>query len=575
MRHKPKTMRAALLLILVLLSANATAETARMLERELARVAGSREVPGAVLVVATQGEVVFVGAAGFADRRARTRLDASTPLPLGELTRAFTAVLALDLAAAGIVDLDASIEPWIDVGEVEFDPSAITLRQLLSHQAGLPAARLQGMYREPDQAAHADAALSAADFYLSLPQGLLVSTSSLGYTLAARVLERAADSDYATLLRERVLQPLGMDDTGFVDALTLPPTHRVGRPEPGLIARDRAAVGLAAGAADLGLWLAALTAPQSPLTDRDELFRAQNQAASLNFDEDIGLGFALTDSIVAGTGRIAFAFSGYPGYRAQMRVAVDHGVAVLAMSNGRDAEGPLGELVDKAFDAHLARSGKAVEQARRERERVPDSVPWPAAAKPAVAAARYATPFGMISATEASPGFDAEVFGRSFSARPRDDGWLQVRYRLFGVIPMAFSVLNRVLVAPAEVDGHHLLLAWFQGRTMVLGSAFEAPPLPARAQTLIGDWVLETPDALVEQLEIRSARIAVEDGLLTLAYELPFVLTLRPRLALGMGEDGHLRLLGIGPNLGERIRVGRDDVGDWLEYSGYRLRRAP
>jgi CubicO group peptidase (beta-lactamase class C family) len=562
-------------LLLLVLATSAVGDNARMLERELARVAGSRDAPGVVLVVATQGEVAFLGAAGQADRDARQALNATTPMPLGELTRAFTAALALRLSADGVVDLDAPLDAWIGADEVDFDPATISLRQLLSHQAGLPSTRLRGMYRHADAEAPADVALSASDFYHALPPGQLVSTSSLGYVLAARALERAAGDGFEGLLRTRLLEPLGMTGTGFVDTVPLLPTHRRGRAQPGLIARDRAAVGLAASAEDLGRWLAALTAPASPLAGRDELFRAQNRDAKLHFGEDMGLGFAITDSIVEGTGRLAFAFSGYPGYRAQLRIAVDHGVAVLALSNGRDAYRPIGELVDKAFDSYLARSGQAVAEARRSRERIPDRVAWPAEARRTAAVGQYATPFGLITATPVAEGFDAEVFGRSFTARPREDGWLQVRYRLFGVIPLAFSVLNRVLVAPADVDGRHLLLAWFQGRVFLLGSSIDKPPLPPDAQKLIGNWVLESPDALVEQLEIRSARIDIEDGLLTLAYELPFFFTLRPRLALGMGEDGHLRVLGIGPNLGERILVGRDEAGDWLEYSGYRLRRAP
>jgi CubicO group peptidase (beta-lactamase class C family) len=577
LRHKTGPMRYFPLLVSLLLPALALAgdETARALERELARIAGTRDAPGAVLVVAAQGEVRYAGVAGQADRQARRPFTADLPLPLGELTRAFTAALALKLAAQGEVDLDAPVSAWIAADEVDFDPATVSLRDLLSHQSGLPPARLRGMYREPDGESPEDAALSRSDFYHALPPGSLVSTSALGYVLAGRVLERAAGREYGQLLRERLLDPLGMRATAFVDEVELPPSHRRGRPQPGLIARDRAAVGLASTAEDLGRWLAALTAPESPLADRDALFEVHSRNAALNFDEDMGLGFSLSHSAIEGTGRVAFAFSGYPGYRAQLRIAVDHGVAVLAMSNGRDAYGPLGELVDKAFDRMLARDPRAVEQARRERERVPERVDWPPSATRVPVASRYATPFGIVSIRAAASGFDAEVFGRGFSARERDDGWLQVRYRLFGVIPLAFSVLNRVLVAPAEVAGEHVLLGWFQGRVLLLGSHFETPPLPSAAEALAGEWVLESPDPLVEQLEIRSARIAVEDGLLTLGYELPFVLTLRPRLALGMDSDGHLRLLGIGPNLGERIRVGRDELGDFLEYSGYRLRRAP
>jgi CubicO group peptidase (beta-lactamase class C family) len=540
------------------------------LARELERAAGGREAPGIALIVARSGTVETLAVAGFADRSRRVPLTAEDLWPLGELSRLITALLCAELAAAGTLDLDRPLSAWIARDEVDFDPNALTLRDLLAHRSGLPPARLAGAYRRREDP---PAPLAPADFHLAQPPRLLIQPSALAFVLAGRALERAAGTPFPELLAEHIASPLGLITLGPAEGASLIAAHRRGRAEPPLLPRDLPANGLAMSARDLARLLAALTAPEPPLRGRERLF--EGHQARLGFGASAGLGLSLTHSTIPGTGHLALLDAAYPGYRAQLVLALDHRVGVAVLANAGESFRTVNRLIDLALDHALGRDPKAREAARRAREQPPARMPWPEGATPAPPAARYATPFGLIEVEGAGDAFRAEVFGFRFAAERREDGWYRVRYRLLGLVPIGFEALDRVLLAPAEIEGGAYLLAALGGRTFLLGSAVAAPPPADGASALVGRWKVESRDPLLEQFEIREARIALESQLLTLSYELPFlVFSLRPRILLA-GENGSLRVFGTGPGLGERIRWGQDERGDYLEYSGFRLRRVP
>lgn len=560
-------LRNALLVLFPFLAAVASATDLR---REVERAAGGRDAPGIVLILARAGHVETLAVAGFADRSRRLPLSAEHRWPLGESSRLLTGLLAAELAEAGIVDLDRPLSDWLSPAEIDFDPEALTLRDLLAHRSGLPPARLAGAYRRLDDP---PVGLAPEDFYLAQPPRLLIQPSSLAYVLIGRALERNAGRPLSELIRVHLAEPLGLGDLGPIEAALPVVGHRRGRAQEALLPRDQAANGLAASARDLARLLAALTAAQPPYAGAHRLFEPHQ--ARLGFGAKTGLGPSLIDSIVPGTGRLASFESAYPGIRGRILFALDHGVAVAVLVNAAEGFRTVERLSDLALDQALGRDPAARAEARRLRERAPATMPWPEGAERTVPAGRYLTPFGLLSVETAGSGFRAEVFGFRFSAEAREDGWYRVRYRLLGVVPIGFEILDRVLLAPAVLDGKHYLLAALGQRVFLLGSALEAPSAPVAARALLGRWRVVSEDPLLRDFEIRQAEVIEEEGLLSLRYELPFfVFTLKPRMPI-VSENGHWKVAGTGPGLGERLRFGRDEEGDFLEYSGFKLRRVP
>ncbi|MGQ3049283.1 MAG: serine hydrolase domain-containing protein [Niveispirillum sp.] len=168
---------------------------------------------GAVLGLAVPGRAPLLLAAGHADI---ARTQAVTPgyqFCIGSQSKSFTAVTALSLIKAGLLDLD---RPVADYAADLRHGGEVTMRQLLTHQSGLGNghALLTPPKRLPDREVGFDEleTLSLADGR-HFAAGERFEYNNYGYALAAHVMARATGTPYESLLRDRVLAPLGLNQT--------------------------------------------------------------------------------------------------------------------------------------------------------------------------------------------------------------------------------------------------------------------------------------------------------------------------------------------------------------------------
>ena len=148
-------------------------------------------------------ETLFAAGVGYADLAARSPVLADTTFQIGSIGKSFTALALLQLVQAGRLDLNAPISthlPWLALPS-RYGP--ITLRHLLSHTAGLPAgtdfapaARYEGYALRDTEAAW--------------EPGSRFHYSNTGYKLLGWLLEDLTGLDYGSIIRQRVLEPLGM-----------------------------------------------------------------------------------------------------------------------------------------------------------------------------------------------------------------------------------------------------------------------------------------------------------------------------------------------------------------------------
>ena len=95
---------------------------------------------GAALCIQVGGRTVIDLWAGTADKDGQEAWHSDTVANLFSCTKTFTAVTALQLVAEGKLQLDAPVARyWPEFAAA--GKQSITLRQLLCHQAGLPALR--------------------------------------------------------------------------------------------------------------------------------------------------------------------------------------------------------------------------------------------------------------------------------------------------------------------------------------------------------------------------------------------------------------------------------------------------
>jgi D-alanyl-D-alanine carboxypeptidase len=94
--------------------------------------------PGCALVVARDGEPVWMGATGFADLSRSTPLCTSTPFRIASISKVYVAAVVLGLVERGRLRLDGSLGELLpDVAREIPGAEAITLEHLLAHRSGL------------------------------------------------------------------------------------------------------------------------------------------------------------------------------------------------------------------------------------------------------------------------------------------------------------------------------------------------------------------------------------------------------------------------------------------------------
>jgi CubicO group peptidase (beta-lactamase class C family) len=177
---------------------------------------------GSITVGVVAGsQLVWTRSLGFADIKARRRANRNTVYRIGSITKPFTAVMLLQLVAAGRVQLSDPVERFLpEVKQIASKPQGaapFTFLQLATMTAGLA--------REPDDAgpfwtgpvsAWEKKLLAALPHtsYTSFP-GTEYSYSNIGYAILGAALGRVAGQPYTDWERSHVFRPLGMERTRF------------------------------------------------------------------------------------------------------------------------------------------------------------------------------------------------------------------------------------------------------------------------------------------------------------------------------------------------------------------------
>ncbi|MDD2160873.1 serine hydrolase [Pseudomonas sp. MIL19] len=164
---------------------------------------------GMALCVQVGGETVVDLWAGVADKDGQQAWHSDTILNLFSCTKTFTAVTALQLVAEGKLELDAPVARyWPEFAAAGKDK--ITLRHLLSHQAGLPALRQM----LPAEALYdwqaMTTALAAEQPWWALGEGHGYAPITYGW-LVGEVLRRVEGRGPGESIVARTATPLGLD----------------------------------------------------------------------------------------------------------------------------------------------------------------------------------------------------------------------------------------------------------------------------------------------------------------------------------------------------------------------------
>lgn len=338
-----------------------------------------RDLPGIVVGVVSDQDLVWAQGFGLADRAEGRPMDLETRFRMASHSKLFTATAIMQLREQGKLRLDDPVKdylPWFDFQRDADDDPPVTIEHLLTHSSGLP--REAGPHwSDWDFPTRDEVRELMAQRRAPYSPEVRRKYSNLAYTIAGMVIEEVSGMSWAEYLQENIFDPLGMtassvdfDDpklaTGY--GRRLPDGSR--EVFPFVDARGMAAAtGLTSTVGDMARFVSAQfrTGPRG--ADRllstaslREMHRVRMLESDWTRGQGIGFGVSRSDGkIFIGHG------GGYPGFTTNTRIQPDSKVGVIVLTNTNDSDP--GQIAGELFST----VGQAVAKATAKKE---DPVAW-------------------------------------------------------------------------------------------------------------------------------------------------------------------------------------------------------
>ncbi len=225
---------AALLSLLLLLYSSALAETAVQQSQpgdesilEEALIVGiAMGIPGISAAIGFGDAVVWTGTAGYSDILRQVPVKTDDRFCVGSITKTFVAAAILQLAGEGKIDLDNTPQDYLDLDIIRRIPNTgtATIRQLLSHQSGIPTWEFQKDWMRRGRGdrmelGHVWGKTETLKYCTGdlLPAtnkpGQRFSYSNTNYTILGLIIEAVTGGTAEAEIRARLLEPLGLENT--------------------------------------------------------------------------------------------------------------------------------------------------------------------------------------------------------------------------------------------------------------------------------------------------------------------------------------------------------------------------
>jgi CubicO group peptidase (beta-lactamase class C family) len=184
---------------------------------------------GAIAGVASKDALIWFETVGYADIATRRPMARDTVFWIASQTKPFTAIALMMLVDEGRVDVDDPVEKYLPefVGSSWYTAESddehlllkrpatpIKVRHVLSHTSGLPFST-SIEYPSLDILPLETRVRSYTAAPLSFAPGEGYQYSNAGTNTAGRIIEVVSGRPYADFLRDRLTDPLGMQDTTF------------------------------------------------------------------------------------------------------------------------------------------------------------------------------------------------------------------------------------------------------------------------------------------------------------------------------------------------------------------------
>jgi CubicO group peptidase (beta-lactamase class C family) len=317
-------------------------------------------MPGCVAAASQDGKLMVNRAYGLADLERNVPLTTESLLDAGSIRKQFVAAAILLLVEDGKLSLADDVRKHIP--ELADFGHTITIDHLLTHTSGIRdwVPLLNWASGDPDVMS-----MILRQRTLNFVPGTEWSYSNSGYVLLPEIVTRTSGMKFSEFLHKRVLDPLGMKSSKYIDHPDIVIRNRAlayepqGSPSDGAwrmamrLGNERGGAGaLFTTAADLVLWNDALASGRlgKLVTQKIQEPATLTNGRKLTYARGLSL---LTNY----AGRLVFHGGGAAGYRSIAGRFADQGVSVAVLCNAGEASDARDDFAGYIFDLFMADKG--------------------------------------------------------------------------------------------------------------------------------------------------------------------------------------------------------------------------
>ncbi|MDO5627289.1 MAG: serine hydrolase domain-containing protein [Mobilicoccus sp.] len=327
-------------------------DTRHQLDLIARRAQSTGRVPGLLAAVAHSGSLSWVGAAGRAHLRREDPLDSHTPFPIASNTKMFVAAVIMALRDQGRLRLEDTLEEHVP-GTAH---GSLTIRSMLSHVSGLQREAPGGVWESlafPDREA---LLADLGDAERIGPAHTRWHYSNLCFALLGEIITRLDGGDWFASVQRRILDPLGMRETGngappaavgrdLAGAYHVPPWSDVPDEEPPVDLGATAPAGsMVSTVADLARWGGFLADPDAAVLHPDSV---EEMCTPVALASGFAMGYGLGVIVVPrGERQWVGHTGGMPGAVTGVFTDRASGVSVVAFMNSSQAPSPAALALD-------------------------------------------------------------------------------------------------------------------------------------------------------------------------------------------------------------------------------------
>jgi CubicO group peptidase (beta-lactamase class C family) len=173
------------------------------------------DIPGAVVVVVKDGQVLTEKGYGYANVAKKTKVDPKATLfRPGSISKLFTWTALMQQVEQGKVDLNADVNKYIDFKIPPYEGKPVTVLDLMTHTPGFEEAVKSLITKGPTEVPFDTLLKQWVPARIYAP-GTTPAYSNYGASLAGYIVQRTSGEPFDAYLENHIFKPLGMEHATF------------------------------------------------------------------------------------------------------------------------------------------------------------------------------------------------------------------------------------------------------------------------------------------------------------------------------------------------------------------------